>query len=416
MSRLSRLTWAELRSGRDLLDQALRESLRGSVVESVLVIRSGSGREQEAAGRVIREHSVGAQVIEVTGVKIEGLLRDLVAETPLRQAYDLVVVRERAHDGTLELVGRRLFAKGSVPGEPADETVTVTDPSGVLIAISAWATPVQPSALVSLHHAPLPPGRHRIKAVLERPGVVRFPGIPGLRADDRPWSEIVAALPVRLAPPPPPVHLICAVEVTGTEEEVGARQERAGELIELLADIHPDPRRVEVSVIAYGGHVFGNRYPDRSAPEVAVWAASPIQALDALRSLDAEPSQYPVGAQVEDMLAEVDARLRPGTQATGTVLLTVGARPPHPPRSDTSRVLPCPNRYDWQQLLRGLEQNHGLRTGAIWDGEPRHAPPAWRRLGSAALWSAAVPADEDLAIRLGVLPPSSAPLSLPLIT
>jgi hypothetical protein len=46
-------------------------------------------------------------------------------------------------------------------------------------------------------------------------------------------------MPGRLPPTPPPVHLVCAVEVTGSPEEVEARRDRAVELVEEVAKRRP---------------------------------------------------------------------------------------------------------------------------------------------------------------------------------
>jgi hypothetical protein len=170
-----------------------------------------------------------------------------------------------------------------------------------------------------------------------------------------------------------------------------------------------------VSVIGYGTHVFGNRHADTSSPRVPLWAAPAADALHALESLQPVPPTYLGGAQVEDMLAEVSMRLTPRNDTVRTALLTVGARPPHPPRADPSRVLPCPGRYDWEALLQTLERNHGVRLGAICDMETGHAPAAWHRLGSAVLRRVSAVDAEELAVRLGVLQAPSSPLPLPLI-
>ncbi|MEU8380317.1 hypothetical protein [Streptosporangium sp. NPDC048865] len=413
------LRWSELASSGestlDVLDRAVSGLQAEDMQEAVLVITSAAGREQEKAVRAVCGRSPTARVLDAPEVKIEGLLRELVAATPLRQAYDLIVARERAVDGGLELVGRRLFALGAEPGEHTHETVTCTAPEGIFLAVSAWADPVRPSGLVSLDHAPLSPGRHLVKAVLERPGLVTFPGVPGLRHDTRPWSDVVAAMPGRLPPTAPPVHLICAVEVTGSPEELEARRSRAVELVEEVAKRRPSTQRLEVSVIGYGTHVFGTRHADTSSPRTFLWSAPAADALHALESLQPVPPTYLGGAQVEDMLAEVSMRLTPRNDRVRTALLTVGARPPHPPRADASRVLPCPGRYGWDELLQALEHDHGVRLGAICDMEIGDAPPAWHRLGSDVLRRVSAVDAEEFAVRLGVLQSSSSPLSLPLI-
>ncbi|MEU6714150.1 hypothetical protein ABZ897_22005 [Nonomuraea sp. NPDC046802] len=410
--------WSTLTSsGDEVFDAVLRvagDLISADEGDPVLVACSADGPEQEAALRALRERRPAAPVVEASGVKVGDLLPEVIAGTPLRHAYDLVVARERA-DCRLELAGRPLFASGAKPGEDAHVTVTCTDTGGLLLAVSAWSGPLQPSGLVSVDHAPLSPGRHLLRAVLERPGVVRFPEIPGLRPDTRPWADVVAALPSRLRSAPRPAHLVCAIETSGTAKEFEARSHWAGYVIDLLAERVPDPQQLQVSVVGYGTHVFGTRHADRSRPTMAAWSASTAQARAALESLRPTEPTYPNAAQLEDVLAEVSSRLLPG--GTRAALLTIGARPPHPPPgSALDRVPPCPARYHWLNLLRELEQRHGLRSAAICDSPPATPSSPWHRLGSAALFQVDAVNAEELAIRLGLVTPSAAALSLPFVS
>ncbi|WP_327589805.1 hypothetical protein OHA25_24365 [Nonomuraea sp. NBC_00507] len=412
--------WSTLAAaGDDVHDAVLRVSqdlISADEGDPVVVVRSADGQEQEAAVRALRQWRPSAQVAEVSGAKVGDLLRELVAGAPLRQVYDLIMARERADDRRLELVGQRLFGPGAKPGEDAQVAVTCTDVGGMLLAISAWAGPLQPSELVSVDHAPLSPGRHVLRAVLERPGVVRFPGIPGLRPDTRPWADVVATLPSRLHYAPRPAHLVCAIETAGTAKEFEARCHWAGYIIDLLAERRLDPRQLQVSVVGYGTHVFGARHADRTRPAMAVWSASAAQARTALESLQPTAPAYPNAAQLEDVLAEVSARLLPQPVNTRTALLTIGARPPHPPRAGLDRVPPCPARYDWLALLREMEQRHDLRSAVICDSPPATASSAWHRLGSAALFQVDAVNAEELALRLGLVTSPAAVLALPFVS
>ncbi|MEU0566237.1 hypothetical protein ABZ297_12690 [Nonomuraea sp. NPDC005983] len=413
--------WSTLTaSGDEVFDAVLRvagDLISADEGDPVLVACSADGPEQEAALRALRQWRPTAQVVEASGAKVADLLPEVIAGTPLRHAYDLIVARDRADDGRLELVGRRLFGAGAKPGEAAHVTVTCTDAGGLLLAISAWSGPLQPSGMVSLDHAPLPPGRHLLRAVLERPGVVRFPEVPGLRPDTRPWADVMAALPTRRpSATPRSAHLVCAIETSGTAKEFEARCHWAGYLIDLLAERCPDLQQLQVSVVGYGTHVFGTRHADRTRPALAAWSASTAGARAALESLRPTTPTYPNAAQLEDVLAEVSSRLHAQPGSTRTALLTIGARPPHPPRSGLDRVPPCPARYDWLELLRELEQRHGLRSAAICDSPPTAPSSPWHRLGSAALFQVDAVNAEELAIRLGLVTTSSVVLSLPFVS
>ncbi|MEU8143205.1 hypothetical protein [Nonomuraea sp. NPDC048901] len=411
--------WSTLTaSGDEVFDAVLRiagDLISADEEDPLMVVCCADGHEQEAALRALRQWRPSAQVVEVPGVKLGELLPELIVGAPLRHAYDLIVARERTDDGRLELVGRRLFGSGAKPGDDAHVTITCTDAGGVLLAVSAWSGLLQPSDLVSVDHAPLSPGPHRLRAVLERPGVVRFPEVPGLQPDTRPWTEVVATLPALLPPVPRPAHLVCAIETAGTLKEFEDRCHWAGYVIDLLTEHRLGPQHLQVSVAGYGTHVFGTRHADRTRPALAVWSGSTAQARAALESLQPTAPTYPNAAQLEDLLAEVRDRLLPQPGNTRTALLTIGARPPHPPRSGLDRVPACPARHDWLALLRDMEQRHDLRSAAICDSPPASPSSPWHRLGSAALFQVDAVNAEELVIRLGLVG-SSAALSLPFVS
>jgi hypothetical protein len=419
LTRRAAAKWSTLTaSGDQVLDAVgglAHELVPAEEAAPFVVLRGAGGPEQEACLRALTRWRPSAQVVEAPGIPAEELLRDLIAGSPLRQAYDLIVARERAKDGRLELVGRHLFEPGAKAGTDAHVTVTCTDADGMLLAVSAWTGPLQPSGLLSVDHAPLSPGRHALRAVLERPGVVRFPGIPGLQPDTRPWAEVTAALPALLRPPARPAHLVCAIETTGTEAEFEARRHWAGCLLDVLAERCHD-QRLQVSIVGYGTHVFGIKHPHHALPNVAVWSASPARARIALESLGPTEPTYPNAAQLEDVLAEASTRLLPQPADTRTALLTLGARPPHPARSGLDRVPPCPSRYDWPDLLRELERRHDLRSAVICDTLPASPSSPWHRLGSAALCQVDAVNVDELTIRLGLVMPSSAALVLPFVS
>jgi hypothetical protein len=419
LTRRAAAKWPTLTaSGEQVLDAVrglARELIPAEEADPFVVLLGAGGAEQEACLRALTQWRPSAQIVEAPGTPAEGLLRDLIAGSPLRQAYDLIVARERAKDGRLELVGRHLFDPGAKPGTTAQVTVTCTDSAGMLLAVSAWTGPLQPSGLLSVDHAPLAPGRHSLRAVLERPGVVRFPGIPGLQPDTRPWAEVTATVPARLRPPAGPAHLVCAIETTGTAAELEARCHWAGCLLDVLDERCHDPRP-QVSIVGYGTHVFGIKHPHHALPNVAVWSASPARARIALESLEPTEPTYPNAAQLEDVLAETSTRLLPQPADTRTALLTIGARPPHPARSGLDRVPPCPARYDWPDLLRELEQRHDLRSAVICDTLPTSPSSPWHRLGSAALCQVDAVNVDELTIRLGLVLPSSAALVLPFVS
>lgn len=153
---------------------------------------------------------------------------------------------------------------------------------------------------------------------------------------------------------------------------------------------------------------------------VAAWEAGAGEALDALGTLEEQGAMargypyHPHAAQLEDMLAVVVERLGRADPASA-VILTVGGRPPHPARTDQSRILPCPHRHDWRKLLAALRQRQGTVLGAICDQPADQAHQAWHRIGATALAHLEAVDVRGLAAELGLVAPSPVHLPFPLL-
>ncbi|MFC4586680.1 hypothetical protein [Sphaerisporangium corydalis] len=358
----------------------------------VLVRSAPDGGPVGRAMEALRAARPDALALNGGGVPVAVLLREIVAAEPLRRPYDLVVLRRHPVTGRLRLACQPLFAMETRRGALSEVTVQCepSDERGTVFAVVAWQD--RRPVLVSVHAVKLPPGRYEVTAMLERPGRVRFSGLPSLTREDRSWTELVSSVPARLGPPSGPAHLICAVETTGPEVQLGERLRRVSQLVtELAGELSG---LLQVSLVTYGAHSYDPRIPERPV-DVVDWEVSPDDAQESLKILEesragratghgaAEPG-YPYAAQVEDMLAEVAGRLGPPGGRRRTVLLTVGARPPHPPRRHASEILPCPRRVDWERQVRDLQRHPGLVFGAICDQPPERAHPAWARLGENA--------------------------------
>ncbi|MEU9889531.1 hypothetical protein [Sphaerisporangium sp. NPDC051011] len=365
---------------------AVAEGGPGDPAVVIVCTAPEDGRARRAMASLQAAHPRALAFTEA-GESVADLLRQAIMDEPLTQSYELVVLKRHPATGQLRLASLPLFGlearrgdrvKFAVRCEPSDE-------NGTVFAITAWQA-LRP-ALLSVHAAKLPPGAHTIVAELDRPGRVRFTGLPGLARCDSTWDELVAAVPQRLDRPADPAHLICAVQVSGPEERVRARLDRVGQLLSTLADA--EAGRTVVSLIAYASHVFQRGVPDQPVA-VPCWRSSPRRAQEVLLRLEerhvrppeAGTHDYAYAAQVEDMLAEVTHRLGDDGRER-TALLTVGDRPPHPPRANASEILPCPRRLGWEALLDGLENR--LALGAICDQPPERAHPVWSRLGATAL-------------------------------
>lgn len=354
-------------------------------------------------------------------VGIARLLEEVISDDPLRQPYDLVVLRADPRTGRLTLGGRQLFPSGARRGDRAEVTVRCapSDERGTVFAVVTWqGREPQP---VSIHAAKIPPGLYTVTALLERPGRVTFTNLGGLVKDPRGWDELVASVPARVAPPARQAHLICAVEICGADAKVDERLSRIRQMITTLSGESTD--RLQVSLIAYGAHSFDRKVRDERV-ELTDWRVSPGRVLDSLRRLEERGAvgqgypYHPHAAQLEDMLAEVARRLDLGDSGPTsqlTVLLTVGDRAPHPPREHRSGILPCPNRHDWEPVLRRLEQRQGMSFGAICDQPAGRAHAIWRRLGAGASAHLDALDIRGLGADLGLAPPRGTPIPLPLI-
>ncbi|MCT9931457.1 hypothetical protein N5079_14650 [Planotetraspora sp. A-T 1434] len=385
--------------------------LSGAVVFFVCPLPDGSPTDTAIAW--LRKARPEARIYTADAVVVADLIRAAMANDPLRWPYDLVLLR--AHpDGRLELTAEQLFPFGARRGKLVRRELRCepSDAKGVAFAVVSWQD--RDPVLVSIQAARVPAGRHELTAELRRPGLVRMSirGVPELTEDERDWAELVSAVPLRLASPSGPMHLICAVETCGAPAKVEERLGRIRQMITTLSSELPD--RLDVSLVAYGAHSYDARDPDPPI-DVAAWTASPVRALESLRRLEdagADARGYPDAARLEDMLAEVDRRL--GSAATGrTALLTVGERPPHPPRVE-SEILPCPARHDWSQLLRRLENRPGMTLGAICDRPGERAGRAWSRLGGGAPAHLEAVDVRTLAARMGLRRPPDQLIPFPL--
>jgi hypothetical protein len=294
-----------------------------------------------------------------------------------------------------------------------------SDDYGTVFATFAGspAAPDAPPRLLVMQSGKVPPGTYELTAELLHPypGHVRLRGLPvTLRDDPRSWDEIAASVPPRLPPGIGPAHLIAAIEISGDRAMVLRRIERVTELFEHVAGASAEP--TSYSVITYGPHhINSNRdtYPEIPVRTLAL-AVSVEPALDTLGGLahhGALPRGYPFAAQLECVLAELAGRL---TGREGRpVLVTAGARPPHPPRTDPeTRHIPCPEHNDGLAIRSWLQDKHsGMGFGAIRDLGPDENN-LWQQLGSDVTNGAFYAPDFATRLRLTGQPVQLLPLPL----
>jgi hypothetical protein len=358
---------------------------------------------------------------------VDDLLKEATARVPLPPSlwYELVLLR-RSRSGRVELTAQQLFLPEARRGDIRTFSVRceASDESGTVFAVAARDAAFS-FQLVSMASAQIQPGTYQVTATLLRPGRVRFDGLPvKLREDTRSWLDVMAAVPSRLDVIGP-AHLIVAIELCGTPDQLQARVDRADQLIEQVRGSADGP--VTFSLLTYASHSHNRQLDDEPVLALA-WAetgGTPLsRRLRRLRQRGPVPSPYPHAARIECMLAEVSQRLsEPDAAAAGRpVLVTIGGRPAFPNRIDpVTKIIPCPLRYDWRTIFLQLTEEHaGMAFGVIRDagtdddGPENPADDVWRHLGTDA--AATLPEFDAhrFGVRLGLLSATMQYLPLPL--
>lgn len=324
---------------------------------------------------------------------VDASLRWAITHAPLTHRYELVVLRRDA-SGHSMMDGYELFPESTVCPKQTMLRIRCDPGEGQGTVFAVVATEGARSfRLVSAQTADVDSGVYDLTAELVRPGTVRFHGLPStLRAEHRSWSDLVAEIPRKLAEVRP-THLICAIEVSGSTEQVADRVHRVRQLIR-QAD---EAAGLRVSLITYGAHSFDRKVPDEPAT-VLRWGGTSraaLSVLDGLETLSPVSQTYPKAAQLECVLALLIERLgteNPRSRPDRPVLVTIGVRPAFPPRVDPrTTILPCPARHDWRRDRRLLARAYpDIAFGAIYDDAayPQGAAgEVWRELGATALVS-----------------------------
>lgn len=349
---------------------------------------------------------------------LDDSLGRVIANDTLTHAYELVVLR-RTRTGRLMLGGHQLFPHSARRGDYKTFTIRCgpSDENGIVFAVVA-VEGVRDFQLVSVESANIFPGRYEVTAELLRPGLVRFHGLPAeLRSERRGWAELVGAIPAKIDLLEH-THLVCAVEVSGTADQVQERISRVEQLIGLVTE--NTERELAFSLVSYGAHSFDWKVLEDPAKALA-WASGADTAMSALRVLsDRGPVEagYTRAAQIECMLAKVASRL--GMQHGRPVLVTAGSRPPYPQRMDLrTEILPCPQRNDWRRALQRIRTLPGSTFGAICESsgtlDERGDEDIWPRLGSDAIADLDAVNIRSFAADLGLLSPTVQPVPFPIV-
>ncbi|WP_018500890.1 hypothetical protein [Parafrankia discariae] len=393
---------------------------------------------QRRAGGGPGVHQARARRGESLVVAFDTALR----RVPLAVSYGLVVAEVDQATRQVRLRTRDLFHPGAVAtgGQPPTAEVTVTAPgfapAELALAIVAGGpvsahTDSDPYrwAPIALGWAAVAPGTElRLRLALDGPGRVRFLEPDGIRVDNpgSGWPELLAGLPRYYGASP--VDVVCLVETAGTAQAVAPRLRLVEDLLALVEAEHADPESLRFTVLGFDDHDFLGR--SRRGREPTVRAAGPgtvTRVRAVLRDWRPSAPQHDFAAALEDALAAA-ARL-PWRRGAAAALVTIGARPPHPPRQEADDLtLPCLVRHDWRRIMDDLVAERGPRRVAV-RGElstdlaqagaavPARAGTAWNVLGADALLRLGTASARQVAEALGVLAgPAGRPLPLPLCT
>jgi hypothetical protein len=394
---ISSESWAALRREEALNENEATRFLAPQDEGRLLLARGGADVDTLHADRALRRtraRYARARLLAPSAVgSVDDMLAEATARVPLSQWYELVVL-ERTRSGRLRLAWQQLFEPGHLRG--ATHTLRVRcEPSGsagTTFAVVA-RDGARPTGLVSMASAKVPASTYTLTAILRRPGMVSFEGLPGpLSKDSRSWPEVCGTVPERLTEFGH-AQLIVAVETCGSADQVTAHLDRAAQFIRNVANGAEGSLRF--SLLSYNAHPHDPRLDDDPVAVLA-WedrAEAVLAHLSVLREQahGRRRDRYTHAASIECMLAEVASLLqsrqgRPGEghPAGRPVLVTVGTRVAFPASRDPhSEILPCSAGNDWLSFFRWLTEDHQeMSFGAICGGNPD--ADVWRLLGKDA--------------------------------
>lgn len=325
-------------------------------------------------------------VHHVSGSRDSGqLIRALAAHTPLRTGYHLLAVAIDS-DGWTRPHDVPLFPAGATAIETPPVTVTTELPAGaadVLVVITthrAGAAGRGFDAVRVLRWLVPETDTATVEFTLNGPGdvAVRGPGSMTLdTAAAANLATLIDAIPEHYRPPTGAVDIAFAIELCGTDDEVGQRRRLLADWLAEIADRTAHRHGLRVAIIGYHDHhgplprgVVRVHEFDSATQRMATivdLTASQVHGADHL-------------APLEDAL-ELATRLSWRTPAVPRRLLIVGRRAPY--GDDTA----CPNRLRWQDSLGRLRDNW-IDVLAVWDTPPGLNPVARRGRQMATVWRA----------------------------
>jgi hypothetical protein len=205
--------------------------------------------------------------------------------------------------------------------------------------------------------------------------------------------------------------------LSGTAEAVGRRKALAHDLIQLASGEYPG-RQLRVAIVTCTDHVFGVEKGGEYRP---VTDSSELDtatlALEWLADAEGASIKGRLSAPVEDLLNDASALLSGSTQAGRRPrLLTLASRPPHPFPQRNSEKMACPLHISWTKIVQKLDQVGVLRAVVVDELPSARSDERaeWNQIGPAGQHSITAATVSRLAEDLGLLPPRTQRVPLPL--
>ncbi len=350
-------------------------------------------------------------------------LDELLRLAPLRHGYGLALAEVDRVTRRVRLVTHPLFGADTMvppgPGTARAAEVTVTAPptrsDDLTLAVVA---PVEDDPRqwrpVALARCTTPPGSAvHVRVALDGPGRVRFLDPQDLRIGGLSWPRVVDRVPDEFGADH--ADVVFVLELSGADDAVTARLRLVMDLLDLVEAEHPEPAAVRVGLVGYDDHDLldwrRSQLPVlRTAPAAAMADAAVV-----LRGWRPSTPRHDYAAPVEDALHALNELAGVSWWRDGAThyLVTIGARPPHPPRQRDDLTAPCPARRDWRAEMDQLIAQVGVRRVAV-RGTPaiamarargsaaQRADAAWRQLGADALFAMDDVSTRELASALGL--------------
>jgi hypothetical protein len=369
---------------------------------------------QEAAARP------GAGPLRVAGTAeatpVPELLVDLATRTPLKDAYQLMVAAIAPGSGAVSIQPRELFAPGTPPGTKVSLPLRRMPGGGQELTLAIFAG--DGPAPLALRQVRAPAASFSLRAVLRGPGRVEILEPEHTSEYPRGWDSVRDQVPARVSAGLGPVDLVCAIDLSGTDEAVEPRVKLVRRLVRVLREQYGDSPLLRVGVVTCTEHTFergqdGDRVTERLEPGPVSRAAAWLKDQAGQRGTNRHQELAPV----EDLLHEAYDLLR-GSRDSGRapLLVTVAGRPPHPWPQPRDKRLPCPNGYTWGDEMGKLTRWAGARCVMVADDPAAGLDGAagWRQLGPGGLRALAETNSQRLAESLDLVASPAQRLPLPI--